>query len=75
MRGHLYMVAPSIDERGIAVYGLRATRIASTASVGARDAGLSFEIPEDFDVRDWQKLPFQASHVRGGVCHTGRVGT
>ena len=63
MRGHLYMVAPSIDERGIAVKGSAHTYRIDRVRRTSRNAGLSFEIPEDFDVRDWQKLPFQLGPV------------
>ena len=63
MRGHLYMVAPSIDESGAVIEGSAHTYRIDRVRRASKVAGPSFEIPEDFDVRDWQKLPFQIGSV------------
>ena len=63
MRGHLYRVAPSIDESGAVIEGSAHTYRIDRVRRASKVAGPSFEIPEDFDVRDWQKLPFQIGSV------------
>jgi proteasome accessory factor B len=59
MRGHLYMVAPAIDDAGFVIAGSSRTYRIDRVHRASKIAGTSFEIPEDFDIRDWQKLPFQ----------------
>lgn len=59
MRGHLYLVAPTIDNTGSVVQGSSRTYRIERVQRASIAVGVHFDIPEDFDVRDWQKLPFQ----------------
>ncbi|MCI1666514.1 MAG: WYL domain-containing protein [Olsenella sp.] len=59
MRGHLYLVAPAIDGNGRVIDGSTRTYRIDRVRRASKVAGTTFEVPEDFDARDWQKLPFQ----------------
>ena len=63
LRGHLYMVAPTVDENGAAVEGYTHTYRIDRVKRVSKVAGTSFCVPEDFDVRDWKKLPFQLGPI------------
>lgn len=58
LRGHTYFVAPEVDAAGIPTgepHTWRDDRFCRVDEV----AGTSYRIPEDFDVEDFRKLPFQ----------------
>lgn len=59
MRGHLYMVAPCVDDAGGVIDGSARTYRIDRVRRAAEALGTPFEVPGDFDVRDWQRLPFQ----------------
>lgn len=59
MRGHLYLVAPSVGEAGEVIDGSTRTYRIDRVGRATEVPSTHFEVPEDFDVRDWQKLPFQ----------------
>lgn len=63
LRGHLYMVAPTVDENGVAVEGSTHTYRIDRVKRVSKVTGTSFCVPEDFDIRDWRKLPFQLGPV------------
>ena len=59
LRGKHYMVAPRVDESGTPEPGsMRTYLIDRVKSAKALDK-IRFEVPDDFDVADWRKLPFQ----------------
>ncbi len=59
MRGHLYMVAASVDEAAQVIDGSTRTYRIDRVRRATEDPSVPFVVPEDFDVRDWRKLPFQ----------------
>lgn len=59
LRGRLYMVAPRIDQDGtLEPDSMRVYLIDRVRGAKALDK-VRFEVPDDFDVADWRKLPFQ----------------
>lgn len=59
LRGELYLVAALLDEDGREVPGhVRTYRVDRFERV-SEEPGLSFEVPADFSVEDWRRLPFQ----------------
>ena len=55
LRGTTYCVAPRIDVDGAPVHTYNVSRVLRAAEQPRQ----GFTVPEDFDVRDWLKLPFQ----------------
>lgn len=59
LRGELYLVAALLDEGGSEVPGHIRTYRVDRFEQASEEADLSFEVPLDFSVDDWRRLPFQ----------------
>lgn len=67
LRGTLYLVAGLLDERGEAEPGgIRTYRLGRFEAARELPA-LSYELPDDFSVTDWRRLPFQMGDERLAV--------
>ena len=55
LRGTTYCVAPRLDIEGSPIRTYNVSRVHRATKLDGR----GFDVPEDFDVRDWLKLPFQ----------------
>lgn len=75
LRDSLYLVAPAIDEAGEVREDSTKTYRIDRIGDAKPQADVRFSVPEDFDVRDWIRLPFQigpASCIASFVVPEGR---
>lgn len=57
--GRLYLVAGRLDENGDLVEGGTRTYRVERVAAAEEAKSTSFQVPDDFCVQDWRKLPFQ----------------
>ena len=59
LRGKNYMVAPRVDQNGKPEPDSMRTYLIDRVGSAKELDRIRFEVPEDFDIADWRKLPFQ----------------
>lgn len=59
LRGRLYVVAARLDEKGTPIEDSIRTYRAERIKRATVKKGVRYEVPADFDVADYRKLPFQ----------------
>lgn len=64
LRGRLYLVAGRLDERGDEVPGGTRTYRVDRFDRVEPLRGVTYDVPEDFSVLDWRRLPFQMGPER-----------